>query len=218
MIPRLLRILLLGAVAGLSGCGAVAWLVAQFAPPVNVPAVYKPPEGKTILVFADDLLSEVSFEPAKSRLTQRLNQLLVEHEVAAKTVSYDRLLDLITVTPDFNKLSVMEVGQKLGADIVLYVRVDDFSLKDNEVSPLWHGRLAATVRMVDTRAKDPSEVRLWPKDRPEGHAMEPIDLPPVDETSPTYGNILTGTLADQMADNIVKLFYDHKEPRQIDSN
>lgn len=205
----ILVLLTLAPVPALSGCAVVAWTVAAWTPPKKVPAECKVPENKTILVFVDDIIHEVVYEPVKMELTVQLNKQLVEHKVAGRTVKYDRLLDLIAAAPKFNRLSVSEVGQKLGADIVLYVQVDKFSLKDSNVSPLWHGQLQTTVRIVEV-----GKGRLWPKDRPAGHTVEPLDIPTSDETSRGYGSKLARIMARQMAHRIAKLFYEHKEARE----
>lgn len=190
----------------LGGCGPmIGWMVNAFRPPKKVHAVYRPPKDKKILVFVDDLSNPVGYEQVKGELTERLNERLVEHKIARRTVPYERVLRLKAATPEFDGLAVSQIGQRLGADLVLYVHVDHFSLKDNEVSPLWHGRMEVTVRMVDVAAG-----RLWPKDRQAGYAVKPVDNPTESHPSPTYEIDLAKSLAEQMADRIAKLLYDHK--------
>jgi hypothetical protein len=209
-------LLTLLAVSGacLHGCAVLAYLAVAFAPPRKIPALYEPPEGKKFLVFVDDLQHGAVHEPVKQELTNQLNRMLVDNDVAASIIPYDDLLDLITVTPKFNRLAVNQVGQKLGADVVLYVRVDKFSVKDDDVSPLWHGQLEATVRVVDARTSDPAEVRMWPKDDPEGHRVEPVEIPPETNSSPGFGDALSRKMAGQMADRVAKFFYEHEESQE----
>jgi len=205
---RALLILLLPLAVVLCGCPLVSWVVAQFAPPQKVKPKYTPPAGKKILVFVDDPFDQLDYEPIKGLLAERLNKQLVEHEVAGQTVPFRRMLHLVAATPGFNRLAISEVGQKLGADIVLYVRIDRFSLKDSEASPLWHGRFGTTVRMVDVATK----ARLWPTDWAEGLTIKPIELPTTEDASPQYGYEVAKKLADAMADRIAKLFYGHTIP------
>lgn len=187
----------------LAGCGAVPWLTWQLTPAETVAATYKPPAGKTILVFPDDMLHPINYEPVKQILATEISKQLVESKVAGLTIPYQNLAELEATTPGFNKLSVSEVGQKLGAHIVLYVHIDKFSLKDNEANPLWHGKLETTVRMVEV-----NKGLLWPKDRPSGWPIEPLDIP-TSETSKTYDTRLARTLAQRMAGRIVNLFRKH---------
>jgi len=195
------------------GCGPViGWFVNAFAPPKKIKAVYKPPKGRRIMVFVDDLLNPVSYEPIKSDLTEQLNSQLMEHKVAAQTVPYEDLLDLIAATPEFNTLSIGEVGQRLGADIVLYVQIDWFSLREAEGSPLWQGRLETTVWMVDVQMAmlRKSECRIWPDDRSTGYHVNPIEMPAEANSSEGYGRALAKVMAGRMADRIAKLFYDYQ--------
>jgi len=187
------------------GCALFGWFAAQFAPPQKVEAVYKPPSGKTILVFVDDLSNPVSYEPVKAELTNRLNEKLVENDIAAETVPYERLLNLMAATPNFNQLRIPTIGRELDADLVLYVEIVGFCLKDSQVSPLWNGKLSTRVKIVDSQ-----EGRLWPVDRFEGYPLEPVETGTVDNPSTSYGAELAEILAEQMADSIAKLFYDHE--------
>lgn len=210
-IQRLFLVILLTASTfSLGGCAVFGWFVAQFSPPQKVDAVYTPPSGKTILVFVDDLANPVSYEPIKAELTKRLNKKIIENEIAAEVVPYEELLNLMAATPGFNQLHIPTVGRKLDADLVLYVEIVRFCLKDNEVSPLWHGELKTKVKIVDSR-----QGRLWPDDRPGGYPVEPVETRPAENPSSSYGSELTEILAERMANTISQIFYDHKVSREM---
>jgi hypothetical protein len=194
------------------GCTqSLAWFVAQFAPPKKVQALYEPPKDQKVLVLVEDKPAPVSFEPIKYELAERIGRKLVDRKIARETVSQDRLLDL-TNTRDYHLLSISEVGQKLGADLVLYVQVESFSLKDSPQSPLWQGRFATSVWVVD--AKKPQ--RLWPKDTPtqgSGYRVGPVEFKHSENPSPSHGEEIARGLAEEMSEQIVRLFYDHEEAR-----
>ena len=187
----------------------IGWIVAQFAPPQKVDAIYTLPSDKTILVFVDDLINPVSYEPIKIELTERLNAKLIEQGIAAEVVPYEELLNVMASTPGFNQLHIPTVGQKMDADLVLYVEVVNFSLKDSDVSPLWHGKFKTKVKIVDSQ-----EGRLWPEDRPGGYPVEPVETRPAENPSSSYGSELAEILAERMADSIVRLFNDHEVPQR----
>ncbi len=200
------------------GCTAIiGWIGSVLAPPQKIKAVYRPPKGKRILVFVDDIERPLSYNPIKGDLTRKINRRLEEAGVAAETVPYEKMLDFIAATPNFNHLpvSVAAVGRKLGADLVIYVHIDRFSLKDEEkVGTLWHGRFHARVRVVDVR-----EGVLWPKDRPKaGFVVPAIETPDTPDSSPTFGTKLSEELAERMAERIAMLFYDHRKPPEPEWN
>ena len=188
----------------LSGCAVFSWLVAQFAPPQKVDAVYKPPEGKKVLVFVDDIRYRLDYEPIKRDLTEQLNRSLVEHKIASKTIPYRRVVDLMAATPGFYELRVSDIGRRLGAELVLYVESEKFTVKESEASPLWKGELQASVLIMDVGRGEP----IWPKDRGR-YPVGPVRLRAVQDPSPTYAAQVARKLADRMADRITKLFYDH---------
>jgi hypothetical protein len=190
-------------------CGAVEYFVAKFAPPEKVEAEYAVPKGKTAVVFVDDMLNPLSYPSLKTELSRMIGEDLVKNEVVAKVVAYDRLADLASSTPTFNSLSVGEIGQKLGADLVFYVQIDEFDLRDPAASQLWKGHLQVTVRLVDV-----TKGRLWPTDRPAGFAVPPAETPTSAESSESYGEQLATTLATITADSVAKLFYKHEKPQE----
>ncbi len=191
----------------LGGCAPFAYVAAQFAPPERVAPVYEPPKGKTWLVFVDDFRQTVNYEPVRRALTEQLNERLIEEDVAAEVVSYDRLMELVARAPDFGKMRVGEVGRQLGAEVVLYVDLKSFRLKEHDQTSLWTGMIQTEVRLVS-----PESERLWPQDcgPDQGYEMTPVALPPVDEASETYAGELTRELAGKQATEIARLFHQYE--------
>jgi hypothetical protein len=192
----------------LPGCAVFGWIAAQFGPEKKVPAEYEFPAGQTILVFVDDILHPVDYEPVKIQLTEMLNAQLIDHKVASKTIPYPRLGEFIAATPGFNSLAIGEVGRKLGADVVLYVQIDDFSLRDAAAaSELWKGRLATTVWLVDV-----VKGRFWPTDNATGREIKKAQTQTISDSSQARGEQISKDLAGETADKIAKLFYSHTTP------
>ena len=203
-------LLVAAAATTLQGCALGSWAAAVFSPPMKDPALFEIPKGKTILVLPDDFESVVTYDPARGMLAESLNKLLVENKVATTTIPFSNLVDLDARTNNLEDLSVSEIGEKLGADIVVYVLFDAFSLKDDPGNPLWHGRLAANVRVVDVKGG-----LLWPKDRPrDGWPIKPVDIP-TNNTSVTYEQVLSRQLTAEAAQRIAWLFYEHPSPRRL---
>ncbi len=201
----LLVVLWLGMMGGAGGCAVFAWLAATLSPPDPVPAKYVFPRQETVLVLVDDPVDIVGALPVKYELTGRINKELEANEITEHTISYKRLMDLAAATPNFNRLSTAEIGKKIGADIVLYVKIDDFSLRDNPMNPIWRGKFKTSVRVVDVE-----EGRLWPKDLVGGYPVQEVDTKPIEgDNSSRFEIKLAKSMAYEMANNIVSLFYEH---------
>jgi len=170
-------------------------------------AKYELPEKKTVLVFVDDRRVQTD-QPLRTLLTEAINEQLTANKVAAKTIAYSRVLDLAGQARGLSGLEPLWTARKVGADIVLYVCVDKFSLHEEgvEIGLLWRGQLGASISVTDVA----SGQMLWPRDEPDGMAIKPVDTPTVTHTSPNFGEELTAQVANIMADRVAKMFYDHK--------
>lgn len=198
-----------GILLGLAGCQTVPWLVQFFARPEKVePVCSIPPDARMLVLVSDLELSEsVDCAAIKRDLTDSLNKQLLAHEVAAEVVPYEELLELVADEPVFNQMSFGDIGNRLDADLVLYVRLKQFKLKDTDVGPSWHGELDVQVKLVDQ-----DNHTLWPLDQPLGYAVGPVVVSGRQESSETYGVKLTEELAEEMANRIAKLFYEYEVP------
>jgi hypothetical protein len=199
----------LAACLGLPGCQVFLPFIALWElafPHDKVPAQFKLPKDKRVLVFPDDMNRPVAYPPVKRALAEKVGKVLVEKKAVAYAVPYDELIDLQHSEPNFNRLAVATVGRKLGADLVILVNIDQFQLKDSPVSTLWRGRFSAKVRVVDVR-----KGRLWPDEsagRPVS-ASEPV----CDNSSETYGTVLSQLLADKLGTEVAQLFHAHHVDR-----
>ncbi len=198
-----------------SSCQEIAWLTMAIDPPQPVKAVYAPPKDKKFLVLVDQFSPEASQcgEPIKDELSKRIGDCLLANKVAGSVIAHQKLLDLEESDPDFAKRNIGGPGgvaQKLGADYVVYVRIERFSVKDDLLTTLWKGRLEVTVGLVDAK----KEGLVWPKDQSSGHPMRPVQTQTVEDPSPSFGGQIARNLAAELSDDIVKLFYDHKHSEQ----
>ncbi|MCL2701707.1 MAG: hypothetical protein FWE88_08440 [Phycisphaerae bacterium] len=193
---------------GAAGCGVVPWIVTQFRGPEKVKPKYEFPPEKTILVFVenDPALGYLSgVELVRADLANLVSALLVEHKVAARTVSQARLQNALEQLPE--RAAISEVGKRCDADFVLYVQIEKLSFQDIPNTTLYTGRMKTSVKVIDV-----NQGKVFPPVETK-HSVPQITLPPVDENSPTYANVVAGALIVKMADNITKLFYEHEKPR-----
>ena len=188
----------------LSGCGAAGWF-ASLLPPDDIEAKFEFPEDKTVAVLVDDPSHLVKFSPVKYELAKQLNKQFLQHEICADAIPPSDIMKLIAVTPGFARLSNAEIGKKLGADIVVNIRIKLFKLKDADYSQIWQGKLQTTVRVVDVETG-----RLWPNDSLGGYETKVVETPRMEgNSSPQFEVKLAKTMASEMADVIAKYFYKH---------
>ncbi|MCD4824398.1 MAG: hypothetical protein K8S55_07315 [Phycisphaerae bacterium] len=194
------------AMSSLSGCAAFAYLATLFTPPKTIKPEYEIPKDKTILVLVDDPSHLAQGESIRYELTRQLNKDLVASCITEDVISYHQLRQLMVATPEFHNLSNTEIAKKIGADIVLYVQIREFSLKDHPSSPVWQGNLRTTIRVVGAE-----EGTLWPEDSLEGYDVKKVSTPrETHEYIKNAGRKLTKTLAEDMSCNIINLFIEHK--------
>ena len=202
----LLLAALLLVLPGLGGCQVFAAIAAKMFPNETVPAAYTLPEKQVAVVFPDDLQNPISYPPLKRTLAERLSKQFVEKKLVASTVPYDKLLDLQNAEPEFNRLHVPTVGRRVGAQLVIYVSIEDFRLKDTSADTLWRGRLSARVKVVDV-----AKGRLWPEES--AGRLVSVQQPVKENLSEAFGPELAKSLAEQLADEIINLFHEHEVPR-----
>ena len=206
----LLLAVALVATAACGGCHLVpAALLNMMFPNEKVPAAFELPDHETskVLVLADDMYNPLSYPPAKRALTEKVNQMLIEKNLAAEVVPYDRLKDLQAAEPDFNRLSVSALGQKLGADLVIYALLSPLGLKDNPGDSFWRGRFSARIRVVDVHQRR----RIWPEESA-GREVKVLD-PQTENASPTFGRDLAIKLGEKLGVATAELFHVHHVPR-----
>ena len=202
-LPRMRAAVALLAAAGmlaLAGCQLPLAIMEKMFPKDRVPPQFKLPAGKIVLVFPDDVEHPVSYPPVKRRLAEKVNELLMEKKLAARTVSHDRLVELRGSEPNFDRMHVPTVGSRCGADLVVYLAIDRFTLKETPVEALWRGRLEVRVKVVDVK-----QGRIWP-DELAGFAIS-VQEPTTETTSETYGAELSKKLADKLAVEVAGLFH-----------
>jgi hypothetical protein len=174
----------------------------------TIEARFKLTEGKLAVVL-DDPQGMIVIPSTFRVFQQKLNEELVSHGVKSKLVPFEQWDRLRTSDPEYQsmKLSRREIGEKLGADQVLYLDVTDFRLKRDPSTPIFQGRFAVRVSVYSTERK--RDVRLWPEQ--EGGESVVVETQPQPADQDVTATDVARELADKMAVAVSKLFYDHKE-------
>lgn len=154
---------MLAAVLFYSGCGIVGLLGTQSQYEKKIPAEYDlaTQKDKQILV----LVEQPSWLSIEVNLRYYLTEAIREN-LALKVkvppeyiISYNELSEFRSNRSDFSLLSPVEVGEALGADIVLLVIIEDYQLNEMAETGYYGGFLGAQAILFETA----SGAKLWPE-------------------------------------------------------
>jgi hypothetical protein len=162
--PRAAVLLVLMAAAALTtGCnvlGFIAAKTAQLTTAEDEITAQFDISDKSVLVLIDvpDPSLASQYPHLQMAMEEAINKVLLEHKacpnvVAARSVEVARKTE-----PHFSTWSVSQIGKYFNVDLVLYVEMYDFRLKDEPASNVYHGYAEGTVRLV---SPDEGE-QVWP--------------------------------------------------------
>lgn len=201
-----LGLLLLAAALASSGCEAVGVVADVIAGPKRVDAVYELPKAKTV-VLVDDLRDQLTTNDLPNRIAGRIGDDLMREQAVSQVIGPQVVSDLAANNPDFDGWALDKVGRRVGADQVIYVVIQSFTLtKNNEV---YEPAAAVTVKVLDVA----SSRRLFPLNDANGRAVVAEERPvPRHGASRATDTVIARKLADNLAQKIGELFYDHRLP------
>jgi len=175
----------------------------------TVEAKFKLTSGK-LAVVVDDPQGLIVVPSTFRAFQQKLEEEFTSKGVKTKVVPFDQWDRLRRTDPDYNdttKTSRRLIGEKLGAEQVLFLDVTDFRLKREPSTPVFQGRFAVRVSVYSTERK--RDVRLWPEQ--EGGEAVVVETQPRPSDGDEAASDVAHELAQKMAVDVAKLFYDHKE-------
>jgi hypothetical protein len=144
------------------GCGVISRLGTPTRYEKKVPAEYDitKRKGEKILVLVKQPLWLDAQENLRFYLTGAMNAGFVGRMKweTENLVSYEQLSKFRSARSDFSLLSPARAGKELGADMVLFVMVEDFELNRVEDAGLYKGALAVQTVLFDAAGGN----KLWP--------------------------------------------------------
>lgn len=94
-----------------------------------------------------------------------------EKKLKTKVVPFDEVARLRSENADFSSWSVQRIGRRLGAEQVLYVRIETFIVHEEPGHPLIEPKVDMRLKVIDARASaKEGKVQLWPEE-PEGRRI-----------------------------------------------
>lgn len=188
------------------GCIKLAALWTNMTGGDIVKAEFKPASGP-LLIFIDDSRSQITEPRAERDLHKKISAVFLENDVNKKVIPYQELAHFRQMEKDFDKLSPRYIGEKLGADQVIYINVERFTIQSEPGAPIFKGDFAVRVKVLSTERKH--DVRLWPRE--ESGRLVAVTTPAIPSDSEKSATEYAGKLADKLGEKVAKLFYEHRE-------
>lgn len=208
---------LCAAALSLGGCNYVAAGALIIGGPPKVPAAFEDlPEDRKTIVFVDDRSNVVPRRALRRATGEAAEQALIGEKVlqAEMVLPSSGAIYALSQEKRSDTMSIVDVGKAVGADIVIYVSMNQFTLS-RDGSGTFQPGASAFVKVFDV----PANKRLWPPDTGRGFPvsyMEPNPRPEAPKGS-TERSKAEDELARQLGVRVAQLFYEHKPDTASDS-
>lgn len=204
-------VMLAGALGALAAC-TLAGAVADKAVTPTVNAKYVPNKKDSMLVLVESYNLSLDSGIESQHMALTLGRSLRDDKIAT-TIDPQNLERLRDADPDqYRKMSIAEIGRRVGARQVLYVHIWRAEIVKPPGAGQMRGHIEAIVKVVDSATGD----TRWPTDA-SSEAVQ-ITTAWIPDSSGTTDADLRARMADQMAQDIGRLFHDYhpddEEPAQ----
>jgi hypothetical protein len=150
--------------AGCDAAGIVSVIGTPTSSETGIPAEYDLSKDKNqkILVFVDQPTYLSDYPNLRFYITDMTTKILQDKDRAGVSpslfINYQALADLRAATPDFYTLSPAQIGEKLGAGLVLAVTVADCKVRDIPEGAYVSGSLEVHAALYNVSSGE----KLWP--------------------------------------------------------
>ncbi|MGD0766643.1 MAG: hypothetical protein ABSB42_00310 [Tepidisphaeraceae bacterium] len=195
-------VMLAGALGALAAC-TLAGAVADKAVTPTVNAKYVPNKKDSMLVLVESYNLSLDSGIESQHMALTLGRSLRDDKIAT-TIDPQNLERLRDADPDqYRKMSIAEIGRRVGARQVLYVHIWRAEIVKPPGAGQMRGHIEAIVKVVDSATGD----TRWPTDA-SSEAVQ-ITTAWIPDSSGTTDADLRARMADQMAQDIGRLFHDY---------
>lgn len=207
--PRCKRVaLLLLALTAVPGCQAIGPLLyhAGLGPRERIPAEFKLPPGP-LVILVDDYLDVVQPPLARHELVDVVTRELRDQKLVDRVTTNEELGRLRQSEPDFENMSIREVGRLVNADTMIWIQPQQYRVNADLELAHTEGVFSARVKVFNIREDDSTRIRLWPPER-DGRLVS-ATLSPHDIRASRSPAEVHRKMADALGDTIAKLFYEY---------
>ena len=176
MILRFTVIAYLVAAVFCGGCSIMGVLASPSAHERRIEAEYdlRKRQDEKILVFVDESKGGDSSLDFRMDLSERIiYDLEKKARISQKNlIGYEEIASLRQLRGDFDILLPAQIGKELGAGLVLYLQIVDYSLYGKSHERYYNGNLVSRCVVVDSAT---GEI-LWPVDRKVRYIRARVEL------------------------------------------
>lgn len=160
-----------------------------------------------LLILIDDRSSVVTEPIAIRELYKTIAENFTHFKVNNMLVPFEDWQRLVQSDSRYARYSARQIGEKLGAEQVLYINVDRFTIHAEAGTPVFQGEFTVRVKVLSTnREKD---VRVWPSEESGKRMSVTTPATPADSEK-TAGDVAT-ELGIKLGKEVAKHFYGHRE-------
>ncbi|OWY71466.1 hypothetical protein B7486_12855 [cyanobacterium TDX16] len=197
-----------GCVLLMFACGSCANMAAAWANITGgdwIEAEYKLSTAP-LLVLVDDRSSLVSEPKAIREVHQTISEIFLQFDVNKNVIPFQDWQRLQS-DPKYNGMSARQIGERLGAEQVLTINVEKFTLQGEGGAPIFKGIFVCRVKVISTERK--SDVRLWPEGDAGRRVEVETDAKPMG--SDTSAADVAKELGIKMGQKVAEFFYGRRE-------
>jgi hypothetical protein len=202
----LLAITMIAMLSFLPGCNVVTPIAYAIHGPGKVEPVFTLTEDLKTVIFVDDPSSRITQRRLRYTIADRTTDELLNKRILVDMLNPRGILTAASNERYGQQMSISELGQSVGADIVIYAVVTDFSMSPETGSLIPSATLR--VKIIDVA----EGTRLWPSDET-GHVVS-IQMPQRPGTNPGSSTGAKLQLEQQLAARaglgLAQLFYKHE--------
>lgn len=194
----------------ISGCNIIAPVAYAIHGPEKIQPVYTLPENAKTVVFVDDPSSKIAQRRLRYTMSEVATHTLLEKRVLTDMLDPRGIIGAASKEDHTSRMSITELGQSVGADIVIYALVTRYSLSPESGSYLPQAFLRVKVMDVATGQ------RLFP-DANFGHPLE-VQIPQRPGVAPNTASdrvAIEEQLAARAGLGLAQLFYKHELPETV---
>ena len=193
------------AFAHLSGCNVVTPIAYAIHGPEKVMPAFNLSEHAKTVIFVDDPSSQITQRRLRYTIADRATKELLAKRVLVDMLDPRGILTAASNERHGDLMSIAELGKSVGADIVIYAVITDFSMSPETGSYI--PRTTMRIKIIDVATGE----RIWPSSE-KGHLAN-IQIPQKPGSYPnTTGDKLEvqQQLAQRTGLGLAQLFYKHE--------